>query len=85
MMCKIQVDKLQTNHKGVFVLSDSKFKWLERYASDDISSKQEAVRMLNFPCGIIRGALGNLGLNVVVNAEFNILPGCTFNIRVKSQ
>ena len=81
----LQVDKLQTNHKGVFVLSDSRFKWLDRYASDDLSSKQAAVRMLNFPCGILRGALANLGLNAIVNAEFNVLPGCTFHIRVKSQ
>lgn len=82
---KKKIDKLQTNHKGVFVLSDTKFKWLDRYASDDIASKQAAVRMLNFPCGILRGALANLGCNAIVNAEFNQLPGCTFNIRVKTQ
>lgn len=39
--------------------------------------------MLHFPCGIIRGALANLGLVAIVNADFNTLPSCSFNIRVK--
>lgn len=79
-----KIDKLQTNHKGVFVLSDFKFKWLERYSSDDIASKQAAARMLHFPCGILRGALANLGIASIVNADFNTLPGVTFNIRAKA-
>lgn len=61
-----------------------KFKWLERYSSDDIESKQSAERMLHFPCGMIRGALANLGVLAMVNADFNTLPACTFNIRVKT-
>ena len=69
---------------GVFVLSDNKFRWLDRYANDDVSSKQIAAKMLHFPCGILRGALANLGLSVIVNADFTTLPGCTFNIRVLS-
>lgn len=79
-----QIDKLQTNHRGVFVLSDTKFKWLERYSSDDIESKQAAERLLHFPCGMLRGALANLGVLALVNADFNTLPACTFNIRVKT-
>lgn len=79
-----QIDKLQTNHRGVFVLSDMRFKWLERYSSDDIASKQAAARLLHFPCGMMRGALANLGVLTIVNADFNTLPGCTFNIRIKT-
>jgi hypothetical protein len=79
-----KIDKLQTNHRGVFVLTDLRFKWLEKYSSDDIASKQAAAKMLNVPCGIIRGALANLGLLAIVNADFNNLPACTFNIRIKS-
>jgi len=78
-----KIDKLQTNHRGVFVLTDVKFKWLEKYAgADDMSSKQAAAKMLHFPCGILKGALANLGISAVVNADFNVLPGVTFNIRV---
>ena len=68
----------------MFVLSDFKFTWLDKYASDDIASKQAAARLLFFPCGILRGALANLGLSVIVNADFNVLPGVTFNIRIKA-
>lgn len=80
---KKKIDKLQTNHKGVFVLSDLKFKWVEKYSSEDIACIQLAIKLLNFPCGIIRGALANLGLPSTVTAEFNTLPACTFNVRVK--
>jgi hypothetical protein len=78
------VDKLQTNHRGVFVLTDHRFKWLDRYASDDMTSKQAAALMLYFPCGILRGALANLGILSIVVAEFNALPACTFNIKIKT-
>jgi len=81
-----KIDKLQTNHRGVFVLTDSKFKWLEKYAgADDIASKQAAARMLHFPCGILKGALANLGIAAIVNADFNVLPGVTFNIRISQK
>lgn len=66
------------------MLSDFKFKWLEKYASDDAVSKETAARMLHFPCGILRGALANLGLSSIVVAEFTSLPACTFNIKIKS-
>lgn len=79
-----KIDKLQTNHRGVFVLSDYSFKWLEKYASDDMAAKQAAVRLLHFPCGILRGALANLGYTSIVHADFNVLPSCTFNIRIKN-
>jgi hypothetical protein len=79
-----KIDKLQTNHRGVFVLSDYSFKWLERYASDDMAAKVAAVRLLHFPCGIIRGVLANLGYTSIVHADFNVLPACAFNIRIKN-
>jgi hypothetical protein len=66
------------------VLSDYKFKWLERYSSDDIKAKQSATKLLHFPRGILKGALANLGMNAVVTADFNALPSITFSIRLKS-
>ncbi|RYG67989.1 hypothetical protein EON64_06185 [archaeon] len=78
------MDKLQTNHRGVFVLTDLKFKWLEKYSSDDIASKQIAAQMLQIPCGMIRGALADMGVLATVNADFNNMPAVTFNIRVKA-
>jgi hypothetical protein len=67
----------------VFVLTDTKFKWLEKYCSDDIASKQAATNMLHIPCGLLRGALANLGVTSVVTADFNNLPTVTFNVRIK--
>jgi hypothetical protein len=79
-----QIDKLQTNHRGVFVLSDFRFKWLEKYVHDDPASKQAAAALLLFPCGIVRGALANLGLAAIVTADSSALPACTFSVRIKS-
>jgi trafficking protein particle complex subunit 6 len=79
-----KIDKLQTNHKGVFVLYDNSFRWLERHASNDEETNQAAIKLLNFPCGILRGALANLGLSAIVNADFTALPSVKFNIVIKN-
>ena len=34
-----QVDKLQTNHRGVFVLKDFQFRWLSRVSCADLETK----------------------------------------------
>lgn len=35
---------------------------------------------LAFPCGLIRGALANLGVTSVVIGEVSTIPQCTFLI-----
>ncbi|KAJ1445992.1 NO signaling/Golgi transport ligand-binding domain-containing protein [Pelagophyceae sp. CCMP2097] len=78
-----QIDKLQTNHRGVFVLKDYAFRWLARVSShDDALVSATAARLLQFPAGVLRGALANIGIRATVNAEFSALPGCAFNIRI---
>ena len=79
-----KVDKLQTNHRGVYVLSDFRFKWLEKYVHDDAASKHAAATLLQFPCGIVRGALASLGLAAIVTADSSALPACTFSVRIKT-
>ncbi|KAF1792717.1 NO signaling/Golgi transport ligand-binding domain [Phytophthora cactorum] len=40
-----------------------------------------ALLFLVFPCGLVRGALANLGLTAIVNADVpdvRALPGCTY-------
>lgn len=103
-----QVDFLKTNHRGVFVLQDTKFRWLTRISADVIASQEEmdvmgtvskslntnggtgtvkavvaASQYLYFPCGIIRGALTNLGVSCSVLAEVATLPSCSFTVRIK--
>ncbi|GBG73240.1 hypothetical protein CBR_g12958 [Chara braunii] len=43
-----------------------------------------AGQYLYFPCGLIRGALTNLGVSCTVSAEVSSLPTCSFTIRIKS-
>ncbi|KAM3417307.1 hypothetical protein BST61_g5559 [Cercospora zeina] len=59
-----QIDNLKTNHRGVFVLTDSRFQPISRMSVDRRAGPragEDALRRgqayLYFPCGIIRGAL----------------------------
>jgi len=83
-----QIDKLQTNHRGVFVLKDQELKWLKRLPADEESARVGAIRILAFPCGLIRGALACLGLSgAVVSCDFladgRTMAATSFNIKVK--
>jgi hypothetical protein len=82
-----QVDKLQTNYKGVFVLHDTSFSWCataEVNYQDD-ASVDEAKRLLVVPCGLIRGALANLGVISSVRAEFTALPAVLINVHIHQE
>mmetsp|Transcript_6758 Transcript_6758/g.7714 ORF Transcript_6758/g.7714 Transcript_6758/m.7714 type:complete len:159 (+) Transcript_6758:115-591(+) len=79
------VDKLQTNHKGVFVLHDNNFKWISRIMNSTSSSSETIVEEMKayllFPAGLIKGALKNLGIESTVRADY--AEGlCTFNIQI---
>ena len=82
-----QMDKLQTNHRGVFVLKDLELKWLTRFPVGSEQSRVSAIRCLAFPCGVLRGALANLGIPAVVSCDFladgQNMAACSFNIKVK--
>jgi trafficking protein particle complex subunit 6 len=82
-----QIDKLQTNHRGVFVLKDLNLTWLTRFPVGSETSRVSALRLLAFPCGVVRGALANLGIPAVVSCEFladgHHMAACSFNIKVK--
>mmetsp|Transcript_2900 Transcript_2900/g.8378 ORF Transcript_2900/g.8378 Transcript_2900/m.8378 type:complete len:172 (-) Transcript_2900:129-644(-) len=79
-----QADRLQTNHRGMFVLNDGNFTWLKRLGHrTDEKSVAMAEHILDFACGILRGALTNLGLSTAVYAEIKELPGVSFTVKVK--
>ena len=87
-----QIDKLQTNHRGVFVLKDLNLKWLQGFPNNNTnnaeeSSRVKAVQLLAFPCGIVRGCLADLGIPSVVSCDFladgQSIAACSFNIKVK--
>lgn len=82
-----QIDKLQTNHRGVFVLKDLELRWLTRLPTSQESARVVAIQLLAFPCGIIRGALANLGVPALVSCDFladgQNMSACSFNIKIK--
>ncbi|CAG8434559.1 5354_t:CDS:2 [Diversispora eburnea] len=71
---------------GVYVLQDNNFRWFVRMSTEagGADAAKRAVPYLWFPCGLIRGALANLGVISVVVAETNSLPQCecTFQIKI---
>jgi hypothetical protein len=123
LLFRKQIDNLKTNHRGVFVLTDTRFQPLSRVSVDrkagvkapeetlsraqavsfiatDLSSGQfsnvgdwmrrgrnlliDVIRQyLYFPCGIIRGALAGLGMDVTVHADSSEIPAATFQIKTR--
>ncbi|OAY69721.1 trafficking protein particle complex subunit 6B [Ananas comosus] len=92
---KKQIDNLKTNHRGTFVLQDNRFRWLTRISIDpstestdestpDNNAAQATNMHLYFPCGIIRGALTNLGIPCAVSPDISNLPACSFVVRIKA-
>ncbi|KAJ1931742.1 hypothetical protein EC988_009686, partial [Linderina pennispora] len=79
-----QVDNLKTNHRGIYVLQDNKFKWFLRMSSNHggAAAARRAQPYTWLPCGIIRGVLDSFGVNAVVSPETLGLPQCTFQIKV---
>lgn len=88
MLFAKKIDKLQTNHRGVFVLSDFNFKWMQKFRHDGGSNDSNAVvqRLLSYVCGFIRGLLLNLGLVTMVTAEPILTsPPCCLQLNVRVQ
>ncbi|GAM90844.1 hypothetical protein ANO11243_088900 [Dothideomycetidae sp. 11243] len=88
-MYKKQIDNLKTNHRGTFVLTDARFPPLARMSADRKLGPRAAELALTraqpflwFHCGVVRGALNALGMDVVVNAETQELPIAVFQVRV---
>ena len=82
-----QIDKLQTNNRGVYMLQDNSHPVLTRCSpslSRQASAKQMAMLHIKFPSGLIRGALSALGVVASVSAEVNELPRCQFTIKIQS-
>ncbi|KAA8911110.1 transport protein particle component [Sphaerosporella brunnea] len=80
-----QIDNLKTNHRGVYVLTDNSFRPFSRMSVEVGSNAVvRAQPFLWFPCGILRGALANMGVNASVQAETTELPSAIFKIETIS-
>ncbi|XP_028309007.1 trafficking protein particle complex subunit 6b isoform X1 [Gouania willdenowi] len=79
---KKQIDNLRTNHQGIYVLQDSKFQLLSHLSAGK-QYLDQAPKYLAFTCGLVRGALSNLGVKSIVTAEVSIMPACKFQVMIQ--
>ncbi|KAF7699799.1 trafficking protein particle complex subunit 6B, like [Silurus meridionalis] len=77
-----QIDNLRTNHQGTYVLQDNRFPLLTQVSCKK-QQLEESSKYLAYTCGLIRGALSNLGLESVVTAEVSSVPSCKFQVVVQ--
>ena len=67
--------------QGVYVLTDNTFRPFSRMSTEaGGGALVRAQPYLWFPCGVIRGALANMGVQASVQAETTELPGAIFKI-----
>uniref|UniRef100_A0A8C7YP37 Trafficking protein particle complex subunit 6B n=1 Tax=Oryzias sinensis TaxID=183150 RepID=A0A8C7YP37_9TELE len=77
---KKQIDNLRTNHQGIYVLQDNKFLLLSHMSAGK-QYLEHAPKYLAFTCGLVRGALSNMGVKSIVTAEVSVMPACkTLNV-----
>ena len=86
VFCK-QLEQVGTpkggNKKGVYLLRDLKFKPLTRFSLGTHQDTQSACsKYLLFPCGLLKGALANLGMDAHVTCDQQSLPQCTFRVEM---
>ncbi|XP_076874818.1 trafficking protein particle complex subunit 6b isoform X1 [Brachyhypopomus gauderio] len=79
---KKQIDNLRTNHQGIYVLQDNKFRLLTQLSAGK-QYLENAPKYLAFPCGLVRGALSNLGVKSIVTAEVSVMPACKFQVMIQ--
>uniref|UniRef100_A0A7S4M9V0 Trafficking protein particle complex subunit 6B n=1 Tax=Prymnesium polylepis TaxID=72548 RepID=A0A7S4M9V0_9EUKA len=83
-----QIDKLQTNNRGVYMLQDNRNRLLSRCSPSSErrgSAKQVAALYARFPAGLIRGALSGLNVSASVSVEVGELPACQFTVKIQSE
>ncbi|XP_014092395.1 trafficking protein particle complex subunit 6b [Bactrocera oleae] len=81
LIYKKQVDNLRTNNHGMYVVQDRAFRFLTRI-STGTKQLEYAPKFVFFTCGLVRGALTNLGINSTVTAEVQTIPACKFHIEI---
>jgi len=80
------VDKLETDNRGMYVLHDDAYQWLCPLASVDAAeSHDEVIAYMRFSCGFVRGAFAALGWTCTVEAKISNLPACQFQCTFKEE
>lgn len=82
---KKEIDQLKTDYQGTFLILDHRFRGLGSFMGAAAITKEQLQPYLQFPCGVLRGALAALGVEATVSAEANWVDGvprCAFRICV---
>lgn len=81
-----QMDNLRTNHRGTYVLVDSRLRLIARMelAKGVEDTVAKARPYVAYPCGIIRGILALLGVPAQVTADIGQFPSVSFNIQTET-
>ncbi|XP_068995402.1 trafficking protein particle complex subunit 6b [Embiotoca jacksoni] len=79
---KKQIDNLRTNHQGIYVLQDNKFRLLSHLSAGK-QYLEQAPKYLAFSCGLVRGGLSSLGVKSIVTAEVSFMPACKFQVMIQ--
>ncbi|KAM3717399.1 Trafficking protein particle complex subunit 6B [Dirofilaria immitis] len=69
---------------GVYVVQDNKFFILLNFAEGKQCVEESAI-YLAFPCGVIRGALYNLGITSLVTSSVETLPAVKFHVHMQQK
>lgn len=75
------VDKLQTNHNGVFVLQDACHPPLLLLSAPDGDTGVRSLPYMLFYCGLLQGVLGAFGCPASVHAEVRGTR-CVYQVRM---
>jgi hypothetical protein len=67
--------------QDTYVLHDNAFRLL-LHLSEGNQYREEAQTYLSFACGLLTGALSNVGIKCQVTAEVTKMPACTFQVKV---
>ncbi|KAF3859866.1 hypothetical protein F7725_000121 [Dissostichus mawsoni] len=65
-----------------FWTCDNKFRLLSQLSAGK-QYLEHAPKYLAFSCGLVRGALSNLGVKSIVTAEVSVMPACKFQIMIQ--
>eukprot|EP01105_Mastigella_eilhardi_P014097 TRINITY_DN3202_c0_g2_i1.p1 TRINITY_DN3202_c0_g2~~TRINITY_DN3202_c0_g2_i1.p1 ORF type:complete len:134 (+),score=37.19 TRINITY_DN3202_c0_g2_i1:508-909(+) len=81
-----QIDSLKTNHKGVYVLGDNRVQWFSHTSLPvDVKGKEHLMLYTKLLCGMLAGALSNLGLTCTVTADCPSHPACSFTVTIHNR
>ena len=82
---KKEIDQLKTDYHGTFLILDHRFRGLGSFMGAAVT-KEELHPYLQFPCGVLRGALAAFGVEATVSSDANWVDGvprCAFRICVR--